>query len=134
MAFYETVFIVRQDVSAKQVEAITEELSNIIVEGGGRVAKNEYWGLRQLAYRIQKNRKGHYVLLAIDAPSEAVKEMERRARLNEDIIRIMTVRTEELEEGPSVVMRAKTERGGRGRPRFERERGERRERPERRAE
>ncbi|MFQ5347410.1 MAG: 30S ribosomal protein S6 [Rhodothalassiaceae bacterium] len=113
MPYYEHVFIARQDVSAAQVETLTNDLTKIIEDGGGRVAKNEYWGLRPLAYRIKKNRKGHYVLLNIDAAPEAISEMERQARLNEDIIRFMTVRVDELEEGPSIFMRAKAERGDR---------------------
>ncbi len=113
MPYYEHVFIARQDVSTAQVETLTNDLTKIIEDGGGRVAKNEYWGLRPLAYRIKKNRKGHYVLLNIDAEPAAIGEMERQARLNEDIIRFMTVRVDELEEGPSIFMRAKSERGDR---------------------
>ena len=114
MALYEHIFIVRQDVSTQQVETLTEELSNIISENGGTVAKVEHWGLRTLAYRMKKNRKGHYVLLNIDAPSAAVVEMERVQRINEDIIRLMTIRVEELEEGPSAILRAREERDDRG--------------------
>lgn len=117
MALYEHVFIARQDVSATQVESITADFSKIIEENGGKVAKNEYWGLKTLAYRIKKNRKGHYVLLNVDAPHAAVAEMERQARLNEDILRYMTVRVEELEEGPSVVLRSKAEKENRRGPR-----------------
>ncbi len=117
MALYEHVFIARQDVSATQVENITADFSKIIEENGGKVAKNEYWGLKTLAYRIKKNRKGHYVLLNVDAPHAAVSEMERQARLNEDILRYMTVRVEELEEGPSVVLRSKAEKENRRGPR-----------------
>jgi len=112
MAYYEHVFIARQDVNASQVETITEELTKAIEDQGGRVAKNEYWGLRPLAYKIRKNRKGHYVLLNVDAPHSAVAELERQARLNEDVIRFLTVRVDELEEGPSVFMRSKSEKGG----------------------
>ncbi len=119
MPFYETVFIVRQDVSAKQVEHIASDLAKIIEDNGGTVAKTEHWGLRPLAYRIKKNRKGHYVLFAIDAPAAAVQEMERRARLNEDIIRLLTVRTETLETEPSVMAKSRERRA-------RRERGERR--------
>lgn len=114
MPYYEHVFIARQDVSANQVETLTTDLTGIIENGGGRVAKNEYWGLRQLAYKIKKNRKGHYVLLNIDAPYDALAEMERQARLNEDIIRFMTVRVDELEEGPSIFLRQKSEKSDRG--------------------
>jgi small subunit ribosomal protein S6 len=118
MALYEHIFIVRQDVAATAVETLTEELSAIITENGGSVEKVEQWGLRSLAYRIKKNRKGHYVLMNIDAPSAAVVEMERIERINEDIIRILTVRVEELEEGPSAMLRTRDDRddrrGGRG--------------------
>ena len=117
MALYEHVFIARQDVSPAQVENITASFSEILSENGGKVAKSEYWGLKTLAYRIKKNRKGHYVLLNVDAPHAAVAEMERQARLNEDILRFMTIRVEELEEGESIVLRSKNDkdrRGGRG--------------------
>jgi small subunit ribosomal protein S6 len=118
MALYEHIIIVRQDVPATQVETLAEELSAIITENGGSVEKVEQWGLRSLAYRIKKNRKGHYVLMNIDAPSAAVVEMERIERINEDIIRILTVRVEELEEGPSAMLRTRDDRddrrGGRG--------------------
>ncbi len=117
MALYEHVFIARQDVSNAQVESITADFSKIIEENGGKIAKNEYWGLKTLAYRIKKNRKGHYVLLNVDAPHAAVAEMERQARLNEDILRFMTVRVEELEEGPSIVLRAKADKENRRGPR-----------------
>lgn len=117
MALYEHVFIARQDVSNAQVESITADFSKIIEENGGKVAKNEYWGLKTLAYRIKKNRKGHYVLLNVDAPHAAVAEMERQARLNEDVLRFMTVRVEELEEGPSIVLRAKADKENRRGPR-----------------
>lgn len=117
MALYEHVFIARQDVSNTQVESISADFSKIIEENGGKVAKNEYWGLKTLAYRIKKNRKGHYVLMNLDAPHAAVAEMERQARLNEDILRFMTVRVEELEEGPSIVLRAKADKENRRGPR-----------------
>lgn len=130
MALYEHVFIARQDVSSTQVESITADFSKIIEENGGKVAKNEYWGLKTLAYRIKKNRKGHYVLLNLDAPHAAVAEMERQARLNEDVLRYMTVRVEELEEGPSVVLRSKAEKEHRRGPRPD-NRGPRPERSER---
>ncbi|TDI59310.1 MAG: 30S ribosomal protein S6 [Alphaproteobacteria bacterium] len=113
MALYEHIIIVRQDVSAAQVETLAEELSAIITENGGSVEKVEQWGLRTLAYRIKKNRKGHYVLMNIDAPSAAVVEMERLERINEDIIRILTIRVEELEEGPSAMLRTRDERDDR---------------------
>ena len=107
MSFYETVFIARQDISAAQVEALTEVLAGIVAGQGGQVAKREYWGLRSLAYRIKKNRKGHYVLFNLDAPPAAVNELERNMRINEDVLRYLTVRVEALEEGPSAVMQSR---------------------------
>jgi len=114
MALYENVFIARQDISATQVEALAEAFEKIITENGGTVAKREYWGLRNLCFRIKKNRKGHYVLFNLDSPSAAVVEMERTMRINEDILRFMTVRVDALEEGPSAVMqgRGKSEERG----------------------
>ena len=97
MALYEHVLIARQDISAQQAEALNEELKALIEGQGGHIAKIEYWGLRNLTYRIKKNRKGHYSLLAIDAPPAAVKEMERQLSLNEDVLRTLTVRVEELD-------------------------------------
>lgn len=119
MALYEHIFIARQDVSSAQVESMIETFSGLIQEGGGTIAKTEYWGLRTMAYRIKKNRKGHYVLMNIDAPSPAVAELERQEGLHEDILRILTLRMDELEEGPSVVMQGRRERdsGRRDRPR-----------------
>ncbi len=107
MPYYESVFIARQDISATQVEGLVESFGKVITDNGGTVAKTESWGLRSLAYRIKKNRKGHYVLLNLDAPAPAVHEMERQLRLNEDILRYLTIRVDELEEGASVVMRNK---------------------------
>ena len=121
MPFYENVFIARQDVSSQQVDAMTEEFTKLISEYGGQVQKTEYWGVRGLAYRIKKNRKGHYVLMNIDAQSDSVLELERQMRLHEDILRYMTTRVDVLEEGPSVMMQSRS-RGSRG------ERGERSER------
>jgi small subunit ribosomal protein S6 len=113
--YYESVFIARPDISAAQVEALTESMSAIVVEGGGSVAQTEYWGLKSLAYRIKKNRKGHYTMLALDAPAAAVKEFERNMRLNEDVLRLMTIRVDELESEPSVMMRNKNSRDERNR-------------------
>ncbi len=104
MPLYECVFIARSDVTPQQVEALAEQIAEVIVQGGGKVGKREYWGLRTLAYRIKKNRKGHYMLLNIDAPWPAVAEMERQLRLNEDVLRFLTVRVEALEEGPSAAI------------------------------
>ncbi|NFV80152.1 30S ribosomal protein S6 [Magnetospirillum aberrantis] len=126
MPLYECVLLARQEVSAPQVEALVEEFSNVLAQGGGSVAKKEFWGLRNIAYRVKKNRKAHYVLLNIDSPSAAVKEMERQMSLNEDVLRYLTVRVEELEEGPSAMMQAKNSRDDR--PRRE-ERGPREDRP-----
>ena len=118
MAFYENVFIARQDVPATQVDTLADQLTAIIKEQGGAVTKKEYWGLRNLTYRIKKNRKGHYILLNIDGPAAAVKELERNLRLNEDILRFLTVRVEALEAGPSAVLqnrdRGDRDRDGRG--------------------
>ena len=97
MALYENVFIARQDVATTQVEALTTQFTELVTSLGGTVSKKEYWGLRSLTYRIKKNRKGHYSLLAIDAPPAAVKEMERQLSLNEDVLRTLTVRVEELD-------------------------------------
>lgn len=120
MPFYEHVFVARQDISPQQVETLTADLTKVIEANGGQVKKTENWGLRNLAYKINKNRKGHYVLLNIDAPATLVTELERNVRLNEDIIRHLTVRVEALEEGPSAVMqvrpdRDRGDRGDRGR-------------------
>jgi small subunit ribosomal protein S6 len=104
MPLYEHIVLARQDVSAQQVEELTNNLTEVLTQGGGKVTKNEYWGLKSLSYRIKKNRKAHYTLLNIDAPAPAVAEMERQERINEDILRFMTVRVDELEEGPSAMM------------------------------
>ena len=107
MPNYESVFIARQDISAAQVDGLTEAFEKVITDAGGSVAKRENWGLRTMAYKIKKNRKGHYVLLNFDAPAPALHEMERQMRINEDVLRYMTVRIEEFEEGPSAIMRNK---------------------------
>lgn len=126
MSLYECVVIARQDISAPQVESLADELAAIITERGGSVAKREYWGLRNIAYRVKKNRKGHYILFNLDSPSDAVKEMERQMSINEDILRYLTIRVEELEEGPSAVMQSKNQRDDRPRRDGEdRPRGER---------
>ena len=113
--YYECVFITRQDISAPQVEALTDHFAKVVEDNGGTVAKREYWGLRGLAYRIRKNRKGHYTLLNVDAPPAAVHEMERQMRLNEDIVRQLTVRVGELQEGPSAMMQSRASRDDRPR-------------------
>jgi small subunit ribosomal protein S6 len=123
MPFYENVFIARQDISPAQAEALADTFTGIVKERGGDVTKREYWGLRSLTYRIKKNRKGHYILLNVDAPPAAIHEMERNMRLNEDVLRFLTVRVEELEAGPSMMMQRREERGDRDR---DRDRGPRR--------
>jgi small subunit ribosomal protein S6 len=104
MPLYEHIYLARQDVSPQQVEEMTNNMTEVLTQGGGKVTKNEYWGLKSLSYRIKKNRKAHYSLLNIDAPAPAVAEMERQMRINEDILRFMTVRVDELEEGPSAML------------------------------
>ncbi len=104
MPLYESVVIARQDIATTQVDTLADELTNIITEGGGKVTKRELWGLRSLTYRIKKNRKAHYVFFNIDAPPAAISEYERRMRINEDVLRYLTVRVEALEEGPSAVI------------------------------
>ena len=97
MALYEHVVISRQDISPQQAEALNDQLKSMIEESGGAVAKIEYWGLRNLTYRIKKNRKAHYSLLAVDAPPAAMAEVERQLSINEDVLRWLTVRVEELD-------------------------------------
>ena len=105
MSLYENICIARQDISGAQVDALADTFTQLLTDSGGEVKKREYWGLRNLAYRMRKNRKGHYVLLNIDAPPTAIAELERTMRINEDVIRYLSVRVEELEEGPSAMMR-----------------------------
>jgi len=107
MPFYEHVFIARQDAAQAQVDQLTEQMKGIIEQGGGKIVKHEAWGLRSLAYKINKNRKGHYVHFAIDSPWAPVAEMERQLKLNEDVIRQLTIRVETLDENPSAGMQAK---------------------------
>lgn len=115
MPFYENVFIARQDVTAQQVDALAELFTGIVTAQGGQVLKKEYWGLKGLSYRINKNRKGHYVLLNIEAPAGAIAEVERNMRIHEDVLRYLTVRVEELEAGPSAMLQSKgRDREGRG--------------------
>ena len=105
MPLYEHVFLARQDASTQQVEELTTQMTGIVEQAGGKVTKTENWGVRSLTYRMNKNRKAHFVLLNIDAPSAAVAEIERQERISEDVIRYLTVRVEGLEEGPSAMMR-----------------------------
>ena len=107
MPFYENVFIARQDVTAQQVDTLAETFTGIVTAQGGQVLKKEYWGLKGLTYRINKNRKGHYVLFNIEAPAGAIVELERNMRLNEDVLRYLTVRVDELEAGPSAMLQSK---------------------------
>jgi small subunit ribosomal protein S6 len=122
MPLYESVFIARQDIASTQVDTLGEQFTKIIEGLEGKVSKREYWGLRNLAFRIKKNRKGHYVLLNIEAPAAAIAEMERNMRINEDVLRYLTIRVEELEAGQSAMMR-RSERDERDR---DRDRGPRR--------
>lgn len=107
MALYEHIFIARQDISAQQVEGLVDMAQAVLEENGGKITKNEYWGLKSLAYRVKKNRKGHYTLLNIEADHAAVAELERRISLNDDIIRHMTLRVEEHQADESIQMRNK---------------------------
>ena len=107
MPIYESVFIARQDVTTAQVEGLIETFEKVITDGGGSVPKKESWGLKTLAYKIKKNRKGHYTLMNLDAPASAVHEMERQMRISEDVLRYITIRVDEFEEGPSVMMRSR---------------------------
>jgi small subunit ribosomal protein S6 len=117
MPLYEHVFMTRQDVSTAQVETLTKEFTGVIEEGGGKISKSEYWGLRSLAYKIKKSRKAHYTLLNIEGPPAAVAEMERRMGISTDVIRFITIKVEEHEAEPSIQMRKgdredRPERGG----------------------
>ena len=115
MPLYEHVFLARQDASTQQVEELTTQMTGIVEQLGGKVVKMENWGVRSLTYRMNKNRKAHFVLLNIDGPSAAVAEIERQERISEDVIRYLTVRVEEHEEGPSAMMRkADRDRDDRG--------------------
>jgi small subunit ribosomal protein S6 len=129
MPLYENVFIARQDISAAQVDQLCDSFTQLIADQGGEVKKREYWGLRNLAYRMNKNRKGHYVLFNIEAPAPAIAELERTMRINEDVLRYLTLRVEELDEGASPIMQSRGSREDR--PRRDRDRyGEGRERYE----
>lgn len=130
MPLYEHIFMARQDVSSQQVETLVDQFKTVIEEGGGTVAKVENWGLKSLAYKIRKNRKAHFTLMNLDAPPPAVAEMERQQRLHEDILRTLTIKVDELEEGPSIMMqkRDRDDRRDDRRGRFgDRDRGPRRD-------
>ncbi len=121
MPLYEHVYLARQDISAQQVEELTAQLKGVIEQLGGKIAKTEYWGVKSLSYRIRKNRKAHFTLLNVEAPPAALTEVERQERINEDVLRFLTIRVDEHEAGPSAMMR----KSDRDRERDER-RGERR--------
>lgn len=104
MSLYESVFIARQDLSKQDISRLVDNFSAIAVKNGGRVVKTEYWGLRNLAYRINKNRKAHYAMIALEAPAAAITEMERNMRISEDVMRTVTVRVESISEQPSAIM------------------------------
>ena len=124
MPLYEHIFIARQDISPAQVEGLTETLQKIVTDNGGKIAKAEYWGLRSHQYKIKKNRKGHYSLFNIDAPAAVVHELERQEKINDDILRCLTIRVEELDETPSPVL-SRRDRDGKDRDRGDRDRGDR---------
>ncbi len=127
MPLYEHVYLERQDLSPQHVEELTTQFKGVIEQNGGKIAKEEYWGVKSLSYRIRKNRKAHMTLFNLDAPPAAINEVERQERLNEDVLRYLTVRVEGHEEGPSAMMRkADRDREERG------ERGDRGDRPRRR--
>jgi small subunit ribosomal protein S6 len=115
MQFYEHTLIARQDLSPQQAQALAETYSGVLTEHGAEVTKTEYWGLRNLAYRIKKNRKGHYLHFNLRAPADAITELERQERLSDDVLRYLTVRVDALEEGPSVVMQSRSSREERSR-------------------
>lgn len=121
MPLYEHVYLARQDVTAQQIDELNNQYQSVIEGLGGKIAKTEYWGVKSLTYRIRKNRKAHFVLMNVDAPPAALAELERQERLNEDVLRYLTIRVDEHEEGPSAMMR----KADRDRDRDER-RGERR--------
>ena len=122
MPLYEHVLIARQDLSNAQAESLVEHFSTVLADNGGKVVDSEYWGVKTMAYKINKNRKGHYAYLRTDAPSAAVQEMERLARLHDDVMRVMSIKVDSHEEGPSVQMQKRDDRGDRG------DRGDRRDR------
>jgi len=125
MPLYESTLIARPDISGQQVEGLSEQFQEIVREKGGEVAKTEYWGLRSLTYKIKKNRKGHYLFMQIDAPAEAIAEMERNMRINEDVMRYLTIRIDALDPEPSVVMQSRGSRDSRGRGEYRSRDGER---------
>ncbi|PYE85939.1 30S ribosomal protein S6 [Pseudoroseicyclus aestuarii] len=113
MPLYEHVFIARQDLSGSQAEGLVEHFSTVLADNGGKVLENEYWGVKTMAYKINKNRKGHYAYLRTDAPAPAVQEMERLMRLHDDVMRVLTIKVDAHEEGPSIQMQKRDERDSR---------------------
>ncbi|MCF6344509.1 MAG: 30S ribosomal protein S6 [Devosiaceae bacterium] len=113
MALYEHIFMSRQDISAAQVEELTKSYTEILEANGGKVTKHEYWGIKSLAYRVNKNRKAHYTFLNVDAPHAALAEIERQMRINEDVLRFMTIAVEKLDDEPSIMMQKREERSDR---------------------
>ena len=122
MALYEHVFIARQDLSNAQAEGLIEHFGQVLSDNGGSVVDTEYWGLKTMAYKINKNRKGHYAFVRSDAPAPAVQEMERLMRLHDDVMRVMTIKVDKHEEGPSAVLQAKAAKDERRGPRTDRPR------------
>ena len=114
MPLYEHVMIARQDLSNAQAEGLVEHFSTVISDNGGTIVGTEYWGVKTMAYKINKNRKGHYMYLRTDAPSAAIKEMERLARLHDDVMRVLSIKVEAHEDGPSAQMQKRDERSDRG--------------------
>ena len=114
MPLYEHVFIARQDLSNTQAEGLVEHFGTVLADNGGSMVESEYWGLKTMAYKINKNRKGHYAFLKSDAPAPAIQEMERLMRLHDDVMRVLTIKVDEHPEGPSVQMQKRDERGDRG--------------------
>ena len=110
MPLYEHVMIARQDLSNAQAESLVEHFGTVLADNGGKVVDSEYWGVKTMAYKINKNRKGHYAFLKTDAPSGAVQEMERLMRLHEDVMRVLTIKVDEHDEGPSIQMQKKDDR------------------------
>jgi small subunit ribosomal protein S6 len=125
MPLYEHVFIARQDLSNTQAEGLIEHFGTVLGDNGGKVVESEYWGVKTMAYKINKNRKGHYALMRSDAPAPAVLEMERLMRLHDDVMRVLTIKVDKHEEGPSVQMQKRDERSDRP------DRGDRGDRPDR---
>lgn len=113
MALYEHVFISRQDLSNAQAESLVEHFGTVLADNGGKLVESEYWGLKTMAYKINKNRKGHYAYMRTDAPAPAVQEMERLMRLHDDVMRVLTIKVDEHAEGPSIQMQKRDERGDR---------------------